>query len=179
MKIELRCEDCGKIVRAPREAAGKRAKCPSCGSDLYIPTPEDELEELPLAPEDTDAVRREAALQAERRQLERIISHDRAGASGGEPPAGRARGGRSAPAAAAGGGGGGGDVDALVIDYLRALRDANLDGADETLGVLKTQRARARQVVERLIGDQIPPPELADVPPAVYQGFLKRLGGEL
>ncbi len=37
MPIEFRCDDCSKLVRAPDNAAGKRAKCPQCGKLLVIP----------------------------------------------------------------------------------------------------------------------------------------------
>ena len=73
--IPIQCESCGKHMKAPREAAGKAAKCPACGHSVYIPIPPEEADELPLAPEDADELRREEALLEERRRLDRIRRH--------------------------------------------------------------------------------------------------------
>lgn len=42
MTIEARCENCGKLLRAPESAAGRRAKCPACGDAVQIPDGEQE-----------------------------------------------------------------------------------------------------------------------------------------
>lgn len=172
--IQLQCENCGKYVKAPREAAGKQAKCPGCGHSIYIPSP-DEVEELPLAPEDTDELRREAALLEERRRLDRILAREeRAPAEGASPSrSGGARIPASAPT------GGAQATEEAVIEYLTAMRDADFDRAQESLDVLRRNRAEARQIVDRLAVDQIPPPSMTRVPAPVYQGFLKNLRSQL
>lgn len=43
MPIRAECSECGKRVRAKDEAAGRRIKCPDCGTPIRIPaTPDDE-----------------------------------------------------------------------------------------------------------------------------------------
>jgi phage FluMu protein Com len=37
MAIEFRCTQCGKLLRVGDDSAGKRAKCPGCGTVLAIP----------------------------------------------------------------------------------------------------------------------------------------------
>ena len=37
MPIEFRCSGCSKLLRTPDEAAGKRAKCPDCGTIVAVP----------------------------------------------------------------------------------------------------------------------------------------------
>lgn len=37
MAIETTCENCGKVLRAKDDAAGKKAKCPDCGEIIQIP----------------------------------------------------------------------------------------------------------------------------------------------
>ena len=37
MAIEISCKQCGKVLRAKDELAGKRVKCPGCGGELEIP----------------------------------------------------------------------------------------------------------------------------------------------
>jgi RsiW-degrading membrane proteinase PrsW (M82 family) len=39
MPIKLQC-DCGKWLRMPDEAAGRRARCPACGNTFVVPQPE-------------------------------------------------------------------------------------------------------------------------------------------
>lgn len=166
MSIELRCESCGKLLKAPAGAAGKRKQCPSCGHELYVPTPGNEIEELPLAPEDTADRLREEALLAERRRIDRAIAHEDAG------DASRAPAGRAASS-------GGATLQQAVVAFLVAMRDSDLNQADALLPALQRQRAEALRVVDALAADQIPPAELANVPSGVYQGFLKNLRSQL
>ena len=171
MSIELHCEGCGKTLRAPREAAGKRSKCPACGHELYVPPPEDEIEEFPLAPEDADERRREARLQAERRRLDRALAREDA-----EPPEGATKpSGSDRPWVPTGEA----NIEATVLAFLLAMRDSDLTRAEEAVAILRRRRAEALKVLDQLAADQIPPTEMAGVPPAVYQGFLKNLTSQL
>jgi hypothetical protein len=38
MPIEFRCPSCSKLLRTPDESAGKKAKCPQCGTIVDVPT---------------------------------------------------------------------------------------------------------------------------------------------
>src|SRR5689334_11754078 len=66
MSIEVSCQ-CGRRFRAKEEWAGRRAKCPGCGSPLVIPTPaasestDDLLDQLGKAEQDSYAVAEAAA----------------------------------------------------------------------------------------------------------------------
>jgi len=171
MKIELRCEKCGHKILAPHEEAGKQAKCPNCQSDVYIPTPEEEIEELPLAPEDSTEREREDRLQAERRRLEHALAHEddaptETHSSLARPTKGQVPTGRTT-------------VKGVVLTYLVAMRDSDLERAEEALRLLATQKAKAMQMLDELATDQIPPAEMANVPSGVYQGFLKSLRSQL
>lgn len=52
MPISVECPDCGKRLKAPDSAAGKRAKCPQCGKPVQIPEQVVEAEEVGAAAED-------------------------------------------------------------------------------------------------------------------------------
>lgn len=44
MTIKVKCKSCGKIIKAKDSSAGKRGKCPECGSPIKIPNlPEEEV----------------------------------------------------------------------------------------------------------------------------------------
>jgi phage FluMu protein Com len=175
VSIELRCESCGKMLRATSERAGTRAQCPACGHELYIPIPPEEIDELPMTPEDATDLEREQALEEERRALDRALLRE---SSGGDEPSSR-RGSRPTSRPVRAGGTSGGNAREAVVAYLQAMRDANLDLAAQKLAILQRQRAEALEVVDQLATDQLPPAGLANVPPGVYQGFLRSLRSQL
>ena len=182
MSVELRCEGCGKTLRAPREKSGMRSKCPSCGHELYIPTPEDEIEEFALAPEDAKGLEREAKLQRERLELDRSLSHDRDSAAGGEMsrPGDKGSASSGAGARSAGSGAGSGiNVERSVLAFLSAMRNSDLGRADLAVTELQRDRAAALRQIDQLVADQIPPAQMADLQAAVYQGFLRKLRSQL
>jgi biopolymer transport protein ExbD len=39
MTIRLSCPNCGKRIKAPESHAGKRALCPRCREEIFVPTP--------------------------------------------------------------------------------------------------------------------------------------------
>jgi len=184
----MQCEHCGKTIRAPHEMAGKQGKCPGCGNMVYIPTPEDEIEELPLAPVDDQDLRREQELLAERRRLDGLLAREQkappepgpsrktegSGANAGHEvrPSG------PAPSPQAGSTGGT-RIEKAVIAFLVAMRKSDLDAAERAMNVIHLQPRTARDYIDRLAADQIPPPEMSGVPAGVYQGFLKNLRSRL
>ncbi len=190
MNIQIKCEKCGHGISVPRDAAGKYAPCPSCANSVYIPTPEEEIEELPLAEEDPTDLEREAALLAERRRLdmqlareEKAAGHERSpghdsgagsGRSSESPPLKPPSAGQHHPP-----GTGRTTVKGVVIAYLTAMRDSDLTRAEQALALLHPYKTETLRVLDRLAADQIPPTEMADVPPGVFQGFLKSLRSQL
>jgi len=66
-----------------------------------------------------------------------------------------------------------------VTAYLTAMRDSDFDAAERAVSALRLQPRVAKELIDRLAADQIPPPEMANVPPGVYQGFLKSLRSRL
>ncbi len=178
MSIQIKCEKCGHGMSVPRESAGGYSPCPSCGNSVYIPTPEEEIEELPLAKEDPSEMEREAALQAERRRLDMQLAREEKGGSpekSSDSPALK----RPAPAPHHPPGSGRTTVKGVVIAYLTAMRDSDLSRAEQAVALLEPYKAETLRIIDRLAADQIPPAEMADVPPAVFQGFLKSLRSKL
>lgn len=186
MTIKLHCEHCGATVQAARDLAGRMSNCPSCGNSLYVPTPEDELEELPLAPEDVTDLRKEAILQEERRKLDTLLAREeRAGGGDEGGPSGRAQSTGSGSGAAVGRSGdapavsGANRMEAALTRYLIGMRDSDFDSVERAITTLNMQPRTAREMIDRLAADPVPPPEMAKVPSGVYQGFLKTLRSRL
>lgn len=188
VNIKLHCEHCGASIQAPREMAGRMSKCPACGNSVYVPTPENEIEELPLAPEDVSDLRKEAQLQAERRKLDTLLAREQAAGIGAEE--GRSSGragaeltgaGRSGGRAGVGDGApsGGSRTEAALNRYLAAMRDSDFETAERAIATLKLQPRTTQELIDRLAADPVPPLEMAAVPPGVFQGFLKNLRSRL
>jgi len=177
MGVEFHCSKCGKLIRARGTTGGKRGKCPYCKQSVYIPTPPEEIEEIPLAPIDKADEARERRLEDEARQLATALDRE----EGGKYDAAESPG--DAPI-----GGDGAmalprdfevDVPALVNDYLSAMANSDMVRA-ETLGrLLKDNAEQAGIYVQRLVVDELPPAELSRIPAAVYKGFLRELVKQL
>ncbi len=174
MSIELHCDHCSKLIRAPDEAAGRRGKCPYCHQSVYIPTPPEAMDEIPLAQVDETAEEQQQRLTEESRRTQReLLADNRPPMDRGIPaPPTESAMPDDLPDA-------GETAEDMVIDYLLLMRESQLVQAESLLADLLTQKAAARAVVDRLAADAVPPRALGSMPPAVYQGFLKNLRAQL
>ncbi len=173
MSIELHCPQCQKLIRAPNEAGGKRGKCPYCKNSLYIPLPADEVEEVALAPLDTED-------EHEAEQLRRESARFAAEFSSSAVPAAEADGGDTSvrDADAAAGRGGIIDAPAEVEAFIVAMRDSQLEEAEAAVSRLKRAGSEGRECVEGLmLGEMLP--EFEHVPTPVVKGLLKKLLSQL
>ncbi|MBU0717054.1 MAG: hypothetical protein KJ749_02300 [Planctomycetes bacterium] len=167
MSIELHCTRCSKLIRAPDEAGGKRGRCPYCKESVYIPMPPEEGEEFKLAPIDEAEEQRARQLRREAIGYAASVDHETAtppdGAAGGvpAPPPGEVI-----------------DLAAEVNAFLVAMRDSRLEDADAVVATLSKAGNRARDYVEGLSVDEMPP-EIENLPPPLVQGFLKALVSRL
>ncbi len=192
MPIELHCEHCGKPVRAPDDAAGKRGVCPACHQSVYIPTPSDQLEPLDISPVDSEEERERARLLRESQQLASNILHDRempADRGGGDRRAGErasaergSSASRGAPPGAQPAAGASRppppppiDVRKLLIQYVRAMVDGELAVADRLAEHIRRDMPRAEEEMQQISNDELPPTEIATIPRPVLIGFFKQL----
>lgn len=160
MSIDLHCPKCTKLIRAPDSAGGKHGKCPYCKESVYVPTPPDQVEEIGVAPLDEDAERHAEELRRESLDYVASIGH------ASENPSGADRG-AQAPGQVV-------DIGTEVEAYILAMRDSKLDDAERIVARLKRTGHRARDYVEALSIDEMPP-EIENVPPPLIQAFLKKL----
>ena len=166
--IEFHCPFCGKQIRTADEHAGKHGKCPSCHQSVYIPTPEDRIEPLPIAPIDEEFERDRQRLLDETRQLQHRLLHERdLPEERGRPPPSD----DSAPPTPAV------DVEPWVAGYVKARADGALDSAGRLAAQARRHTRELDEVVQRMTADEIPPTALARVPRPVLIGFLKQLRG--
>lgn len=170
MSIEFHCDHCARLIRAPDEASGRRGKCPYCHQSVYIPSPPEDIEEIPLAPVDESDERMRRRLEEERQQLEAQIRAER------RPPAEEKRGASSTTGASSVSSS---EIRDMIVDYLLLMRNSELVQAESVLADLLKHRQAARDVVDRMAADAVPPMELSEVPPALFQGFLKNLRSQL
>ena len=177
MDIEIRCESCGKRLGVPRQMAGQRQACPVCHHDLYVPLPEEEIEDLPLSPENPEDLEREARLKAERRRLDLALAREADPGPGVHEAASRAA--RISPPASGQPSAAPEMVQRAIMAYLAAMRDADLDSAERALTTVRLQPRKAAEILDRMASDALPPPGFEKVPPPVFQGFLRTLRSSL
>ncbi|UCE58640.1 MAG: hypothetical protein JSU63_14495 [Phycisphaerales bacterium] len=171
MSIELHCPACSKLIRAPDEAGGKRGKCPYCKNSVYIPMPEDDGE-IGLAPIDEEDQRRAEELRRESTQYIAEVGHQTEVSDSDELPP------PPTPAPPPLPDGDVVDLGGEVGAFITAMRDSNLDEADQVTERLKQAGDRAADYVQGMLNDELPP-QFEGVPPPLAQGFLKALLGRL
>lgn len=76
MPITVACPSCRKALKAPDNAAGRKVKCPGCGSVLIIPAPQ-----MPAAPFEDLSVPTPATPRPRAKTPNRIILFAVAGAA--------------------------------------------------------------------------------------------------
>ena len=160
MAITLNCECCKKKINAPDNAAGKWAKCPHCGFKCYIPLPPaDGDEELKLAPVDDEEETQYREMMRETYHVTEELLHQI------EEP------GESGHAATI-------DEKVLtvrIIKYLGLMANGSLDEAANASNKITPYKAQAKKILEKMLSDEIPEPELANVPAKVLTGFIRNL----
>jgi DNA-directed RNA polymerase subunit RPC12/RpoP len=173
MSIEFHCHHCGRPVRAPNDAGGRHAACPSCHQQVYIPTAAEQIEPLGLAPIDEEAERKAQQLERETKELTHRILFDREGL-GREGVLGKTGGGASAapppPRALVTSTA----MNAMVIDYVAAMAAGELDKAARLGGEIRQNPKLADEAVQRLLSDDMPPQKLTGIPRPVLVKFLKQ-----
>lgn len=171
MGIEFHCNHCGKLIRAPRDAGGRRGKCPSCKSEVYVPMAEEDLETLSIAPLDEEDEKRQHEMDVQARKAAAQLLRERAPTKeSGKPSADTVMAdsepGQSAESI---------DITGLVIKFVTAMAASKLDVTENIVSKLKPRAIEAKNEVARLMMDDLPPAGLESLPPALYKGFLKAL----
>jgi phage FluMu protein Com len=189
MPIKFHCEHCGKSISAPDGGGGHKGKCPSCGKIVYVPEPD--AEEIDLAPVDESDERRRQRLIEEnlRREHDLLMAQGRTEKTDDPPVDIDDRHGEggivlppiSASFTAATGAGSQGkgpstqDLRDLVVTYLAAMAEGQLDSAQKIIARLKAEPKAARIALDQFISDPVNDPRIAHLPPPVRGGFLKQL----
>ena len=167
--IRVTCEHCNHVIKAPRKAAGRRGKCPHCHNSVYIPTPESELDAIPLEPDDEQA--HAAAQRVEKEAVALTAAMRRETKEAPEPtvtpqqegPAPR----KSALNAT--------DINDLIIRYLLAMQVSELERAEALTAELKGAARQAKSKIQQMMVDALRPEAVRSMADGLYQGFLRKL----
>ncbi len=173
MSIKFHCEHCGKKVTAPDNAGGKRGICPSCKQKIFIPMPEDELEEIPLAPEDPEEEKRRKKIKQELLLAQQALLEDQ------NPPETEPT--TNTETALPVDDDNIADIIPLedkVLQYIILMGRGMLNEADELAKEIIAEGKRAKQIINEMSKKKLQHPELKDVPQTVIAGFFKNLLGK-
>lgn len=171
MSIELHCPGCAKLIRAPDNAGGRHGKCPYCARSVYIPTPESEVEIFDVAEPTEEELRMEEELRRESVNYVAGVAHADAEIPGDSELVAEGVRRPETPGEVI-------DLHGLVDAFLCAMRDAQLDEADRAVDALKRAGGKAKDYVNGVMVDEIPP-QIDGVPDPVLKGFLKTLSSRL
>jgi DNA-directed RNA polymerase subunit RPC12/RpoP len=168
MAIVFNCQRCGKKVEAPDNAAGKNAKCPSCHNKVTIPDANAADDELRLAPIDEADETRRKQLMTETFRLEQDILSQKevpdkssgAGEDSSRQPSEK-------------------ELTAKVVLYLRQMADGQLDKAQQTETLIVRNGSAATAILDQIAVSEIGEPKLADIPPQVLSGLIRRLRSKI
>ncbi len=167
--IRVICEHCNHAIKAPREAAGRRGKCPHCHNSVYIPTPESELDEIPLELEDEQSHSAAQRLEKEAAEVAAAMRRETKEVPEGkvtpqpEGPAPR----KTALNAT--------DINELVIRYLLAMQVSELERAEALVAELKGVARQAKSKIQQMMVDSMRPEAVRSMADGLYQGFLRKL----
>lgn len=171
--IQVTCQTCNHVVKAPRAAGGKWGKCPFCHNRVYVPTPPDELEDIPLAPIDQDAEEQAEKLKQEELRIDSAIWHEPSEPDKPDkpaPPQNRPSAGiPPQPASSAI------NITDTIVAYLQALQSSNLEKAEQLAAQLSAHKNNATDRIQQLMVDPVPPAPVRDMPPGLFQGLLRKL----
>lgn len=183
MAIEFHCNFCGKQVKAPDDAGGKRGKCPSCQKVLYIPMPEGAVDEFDLAPVDEYEERKRLQMEEQARATERALLREKQAPGEGAmpkdsdieiPPPPPPPPVDTSPSSISEE-----DIEFLIVEWLRSMADGDLGDADRSMMQLRKGGALARQVAAKLAIAEPPPSGLKEVPRPVLNRYFKMLKEQL
>jgi hypothetical protein len=160
MTIGFHCESCKKKINAPDNAGGKWGKCPYCHHRCYVPLPESEgEEELKLAPVDETEEMKYQRMMKETHNITQTLLHEKSEPDDSDTP-------QNANEK---------DASALVIRYLRLMADGSLDEARKAAEQIMVNKASARTILESILKQKKPVPQLQDIPQKVLEGFIKNM----
>jgi DNA-directed RNA polymerase subunit RPC12/RpoP len=179
MPIVFHCEHCGKKISAPDNLGGQAGKCPNCHQRIFIPSPPEQLEEIPLAPEDPqDEIRRRQMLQEQLRLQEELDKHKGAP----DTPAGQEHGAVESAlpfsddaSPSAGSASAGPKLNGLIEQYVLQMAKGNLDAAEELAEQIIAQGKKAAREVEQMAMQEFLHPAVAKIPASVIAGYFKKL----
>lgn len=147
-------------------------KCPYCKQQCYVPSPRDEIEEIPLAPIDHDQQRKEEQLAWEDAKLrERLLEEtevpgERPAASGADgPEIPRELGDESSELT----------VEEMIQLYILHMVRGRLGEAESVARRIAARGPKVLDVIDDAATVDLVHPELADVPTNVIAGFFRRL----
>jgi len=167
-RIQVTCEHCNHVIKAPRKAAGRRGKCPYCHNSIYVPTPSDELEEIPFSSANDEALAKADRLTKEALEVAANIRREKdetpkkAGPTP-DPPATA----KPAPPVT--------DITRAICRYLQAMQVSELERAEGIAGELKGSARQVKSKIQQMMVDAMRPDEVRGIPDGLYQGFLRKL----
>ena len=176
MAIVFQCQHCGKKIEAPEKLAGKRGKCPKCRQSLEIPPIDiDDDAPLTLKPLDAEEEQMRQQLMSETYNITQNLLNERAVPE--ETPAETYE--PSDPS----------DISYMlsttpmdtnelkknILTYFQLMASGDLDQASQYEQLILPHGEDAVSILDSIALNDLPEPELAQIPPHVLSGLIRSL----
>lgn len=176
MAIEFKCKHCGKRIEAPDKLAGKRGKCPKCRATLVIPEPAQEEDgPLTLKPLDAEEEQERQRLWSETYNMTVSVINERnvpeETVTESESPSDPADISYMISATPI-------DTEELkrnILQYFQLLVSGDLDQASQCEQLILPHGDQAIAILDDIALNDLPEPELADIPPHRLSGLIRDL----
>jgi len=176
MAIDFQCKHCGKRIEAPDKLAGKRGKCPKCRTTLVIPEPaQEEDAPLRLEPLDTEEEQERRRLWSETYSMTQTVLNERNApeekpieSDSPSDPTDISYMISATPM----------DSDELkynILQYFQLLANGDQAQASQCEQLILPHGDQALEILDSIALNDLPEPELADIPPHMLSGLIRDL----
>ncbi len=133
-----------------------------------MPTPSDELEEIPFSSDNDEALAKADRLEKEALEVTAAIRREKdetpsAARPEPDPPA------TATPPPPVT------DITRSICRYLQAMQVSELERAEGIVEELKGSARQAKSKIQQMMVDAMRPDEVRGIPDGLYQGFLRKL----
>ena len=167
MTIIFHCEHCGMKVSAPDEAGGRRGKCPRCTQHVFIPSPKENLDEIPIAPPDPTEESRRKELRMEELRLQQELQEHQDSTNAPQPKPEKTS--ETKPASPEA------NIRAMVDQYILYMSKGNPESAEPICQKILTGGNKSLKIVEEMAMQDLPSPQLANIPQNQISSYFKKL----
>jgi DNA-directed RNA polymerase subunit RPC12/RpoP len=171
MAITFHCQHCGKKIEAPDGSGGRWGRCPACNGKVYVPSLDEDVDDLRLAPLDEADEQKRRPMLAETFALTSQILQEKTVPIPDDQTPTQPDDSLVMPLPRMSDT----ELQEEIIGYLRMMADGDLEKAQLSSDIIVAHGRQAIAVLDRIALSQIPDKRLAAIPPHVMSALIRDL----